>query len=387
MRTTFFSFLLHSLLCGKPKVNSSVDSSELPPDAKDLIRDKLQEYFGRKVKISLNRYPRGVASFFIGKVEATMSLACKVDYKDSFLDKLKRFQDLPDGIKALFPETIAATVDKPPYISIDEHLETYANFHDLIFAKDIQKEQIERLTAQIMKVLLGAYNATLDDCCKPNLTTLYINRITERLEEAKRRDKRFGMLQSRKVVIDGDTLDRPSDYIEAISSDINKLEPSFATFIHGDAHPDNVLVKRKDSEFDIKLVDKDNVRIRGDYLYDIGKMTHWLKVFWLIRNLKDASKTLDLKIDFNDPIEIKYALKPSENSTLALKVVLDQTEKFARKYKDDSWESRLLLSEASALLGCPMRIMDRWKDFECAVLTFAEGLKKLNETKNAMLAE
>lgn len=370
-------------------MNSSVDSFELPPDAKDLIRDKLQEYFGRKVRITLSRYPRGVASFFTGKVEATTSLACKVDYKDSFLESLKRFQDLPERIKALFPETIVAIVDTPPYISIDEHLETYENFHDLIFAKDTEKEQIERLTTHIMKVLFGAYNSTWDDCCKPNLITLYIDRITERLEEAKKRDKRFDVLLSRKVVINGDTLDRPSDCIDAISSSINRLEPCFATFIHGDAHPDNVLVKRNDYECDVKLVDKDNVRIRGDYLYDIGKMTHWLKVFWLIRNLKDANKSLkpDLKIDFDDPIEIKYALEPSENPTLALKVVLDQTEKFAKNKEDDSWKSRLHLSEASALLGCPMRIMDRWKDFECAVLTFAEGLKKLNEAKNTVLAE
>lgn len=368
-------------------MNSSVDSFELPSDAKNLIKVKLQEYFGKRVRITLDRYPQGVASFFIGKVEATVSLACKVDYKDSFLDQLKRFQDLPEDIKALFPETIVTVVDKPPYISIDEHLETYANFHDLIFAKDMQKEQIERLTMQIMKVLFGAYNVTCDDCCKPNLMTLYINRITERLEEAKKRDKRFDVLLSRQVVINGDTLDRPSDCIDAISSSINRLEPDFATFIHGDAHPDNILAKRNDDEFNIKLVDKDNVRIRGDYLYDIGKTAHWLKVFWIVRNLKDASRSLDLKIDFDDPIEIEYELEPSENLTLALKVVLDQTEKFANKNRDDNWKSRLLLSEASALLGCPMRIMDRWKDFECAVLTFAEGLKKLNETKNAMLAE
>lgn len=366
-------------------MNLSVDSAELPSDIKDLIKVKLQEYFGRRVRITLNRYPRGVASFFIGKVEATVSLACKVDYKDSFLNQLSRFQDLPEDIKALFPETIVTIVDKPPYISIDEHLENYTNFHDLIFAEDMNKEQIEKLTMQVMKVLFGAYNVTYDDCCKPNLTTLYINRITERLEEAKKRDSKFDALLSRKVVVNGDTLDRPCDCIDAISSTINRLEPGFATFMHGDAHPDNILVKRNGNEFDIKLVDKDNVRIRGDYLYDIGKMTHWLKVFWLIRNLKDVNKSVDIKIDFDDPIEIEYILEPSENSTLALKVILDQTEKFSKKNKDDSWKSRLLLSEASALLGCPMRIMDRWRDFECAALTFVEGLKKLNETKKVIV--
>ncbi len=323
----------------------------------------------------------GSETELVALTAADIRYAVKIDVNEKLvrealkLRSIANRRELPKGFSGHFPKVYAIKSDKPPYAYIMQAFdrESYAEY---LFKSKNTEEDARRVMEVILAVLMPAYGATVNYNLMPSMKGLYIDRIYDRLEIARNISPDFRKISTRPVIINGQKFETPETYLHKIEKHLNQFAVNFTTFVHGDCHLENILIKfHPEGLIDLKFIDTKDWH-EGDYMFDIGKMVHYLTVTGPAQKTHKPAKP---KINF-DKGTIHYNLSLETFHIPGLReMIFKRLHKFAAKTKDTNWEKRFTLSMAANLLGLPagrLKSTDPRK-VNAAYMLYAEGLMYL----------
>lgn len=359
------------------------------------LQEMIPELTKEKVKITdYTPFEAAIASKVVGTVDVNLGhLVIKVGDAslERQVDYMKGFRGTPFEI--YFPKVYEIDrITGAEFACFMEHLQGFSSLHDLIFLKGVNGSV--EATNKVFDVLQGIYESFRQPGIA-NLRECYIQRIIQRVQDAKAKfgdlaittDYRFADLLDTTIQLGDLTL---LSYNRAISLladlDLDSSAPSFTTFIHGDAHPANIMFNNDHFE-NLKFIDLNGDLRRSDYMYDIGKFFHWVDNYGLIA-LERALKKEFVRINIDKAGD--YAKVSVDNSaffsgfTKAQRIFelrdeilarLNQRwKKFSRDVGDTQGPIRFHLSVASAYLGG----LPHQSEKTHLALVFVKGLEYLN---------
>jgi hypothetical protein len=287
----------------------------------------------------------------------------------------------PEGICR---NDFAIKEDRAPYAYILQHFTSYKGLDSFLYKDAVDRSTAQRLVSASIDILFETYDATAKRSgfpLIPCLRQLYLERIKERIKAAADHSAEFAAMLDRPLRVNG-TLYSPYNKLLAWlksegSSLQQRLAPSFATFVHGDIHPENILLQFDTRHVDVKFIDPKEWG-DGDYVFDLGKIVHYLDVTGPLEKGNGISDVT--LVTSGDETHIEYELSKPEWTDLLIEDVRNRAGMFARspEHPDPSWELRYQLSMASNLLGLVANRLNKGRK-EVAYVMFAEGLKWLSD--------
>lgn len=373
---------------------------EMVDELKDCMISALKEGMPdfQQANILLDKYSpfsEAVASPIVGEIDARIRLVAKVGGEE-LKSQIEFIEKQEPWIRDLYPAIRARYESRGMFGCLLELLSDYHSFHDIVFGPTAaSKGDIAKALDCITSLFMMIYERTLNRYRVPSLSALYMHRIVGRVNEAKAALDQFcasGSLLDSTIEIDGVLLEPYNNCVSAVQSKLPSLGPSFTTLVHGDAHPGNIMLRRIADGYEMKFLDPNPYIEQSDYLYDIGKMMHWLdKVGLLILERQTRQQIVSVDVTPRaSHIRVSYRLvdrlvDQTSGSVVALHQIED-LRKFALDYTrakahdladrlgDESWRERLDLSTASAYLGGVVRLTEPTH----LMLVFVEGLRYLN---------
>jgi aminoglycoside phosphotransferase (APT) family kinase protein len=197
------------------------------------------------------------------------------------------------------------------------------------------------------------------------------------LEEACIASPVFRDLHNSPATINGTRHDSGRELVERLAKrSLRDLSPGFVTFVHGDLHPENILVRPAGFGFEFKFIDPKEWYI-GDYIFDLGKLCHYLQYTGLAEKSTTPPRVLHSRgnIEFDD-----VSSKPAEHLVAE---ALRHTTAFAARHDDVRWRERFSLSMASNLLGIVAGRVQENK-MESALYLYANGIAWLTRFLGSM---
>jgi hypothetical protein len=379
-----------------PGIGRAVSRGLGPPTRVDELSEKVarrlfQEAISKGLVVPPGftaRYEKPTAGSTANVVlssEFTIPFYIKIDNDRNVLQEAANLMsiwaraDLPEAFKSCFPRVYAVTPDGPPFGYLMEAFSGYEGFEKKCFSSSSSQSDLERIADRVLDFLFSAYLESRNTLVRPNLNEIYLRRIDERLSYAASVDEGFSKLLEKETTINGEQFSPAGDYVEACRPFLDRLTPHFSTFVHGDPHPENIMVTITPSSIDLKLIDPKDWHF-GDYLFDIGKLTHYLAVTGPVE-LSGRSPRLDIDIA-NRSIDYGFTLDSKVHGVID-KIVKRVGELAEKEFHDTHWMVRYTLSVASNLLGLPAGRLEKGKR-ESALVLFAEGLKYLKQALQLM---
>lgn len=173
--------------------------------------------------------------------------------------------------------------------------------------------------------------------------------------------------KTNQFTVNNQTFQEPSKYFEQLLKIANEITPCFPTWVHGDCHSRNILLREKD--MDLKFIDIDLLQNQGDYIYDYGTLVADLEIYNLVLQTRRPDFSFNKKSDD----VFSYSLPNKPVITAAIDFLESCLEKTAQKYGDKNWKKRFLLSKARYLLKMSTKTIDPEK----ALIVYCEGVKAL----------
>ena len=366
LSTDVIDAIAEAALSGAPTAQAVVTRGEkrstVSPSNRQLARTLVEEAFARgfsKMPLFTPCYKSpsaGSTANAVLSAKLTIPFFIKIDDNHKLVEEARNLisirnrGDLPDSFRCCFPEIYATKADIPPYGYVMEaYGEEYVGFEEVCFKGNHRNDEIARITHRVLDLLFDAYEKSKTDLMRPNLDALYFRRINERLDVAAGLDESMKPFLEQPFEVNGETLEPASHYLAKIEARLDSMAPRFTTFVHGDSHPENILIRMKTGKIDVGFIDPKTWRF-GDYIFDIGKFLHYLEV------TGPTEKVTSLPTPEIDPIRrsIAYTLPKPDAAARAIQETRERLETFAEKTVDDpTWRLRLPLSMASNLLGLP----------------------------------
>jgi hypothetical protein len=277
---------------------------------------------------------------------------------------MKGNHDLPASLREALPTVYAIKDDRPPYGYLFQFFRGYENLADLIFNAGSTRYPCERALGRAMDLLFGAYQATagaLDFPLRPDPSKLFLERIRERVAAA-RRDPEFDQLARQPLRFHNVQVPSLAECLDRLEAGWELFAPRvaapFATFTHGDPHPENILVRITPAEVTIRLIDPKEWGW-GDYVFDVAKLTHYLK---FTGPAEKWTTPLRASLTKNGAVtEVTFSGGgPSYAEQLATDV-LERAAGFASATTplDTNWRERYQLAFAANLLGLPATRLEK----------------------------
>jgi hypothetical protein len=346
--------------------------------ATELVLDAYRNGFKHNIQITdrkVEPLSGGMAAQYVFTLASKIKVVCKVDQSEKLAGEARKLIALKDreglvpDLVDRFPRIYAAKIDAPPYAYVMEQLPSppYVKLSDCLL--NPRDHDLTKIGPKVIDTLLRLYGATVDRTLIPNLTTIYLDRIVDRIRRAGSLDAEFSELSKGELRVNNDAFCDLSSYVKDMQAALDRIAPRFVTFVHGDPHPGNVLI---DSEtLEPRFIDVKDW-YAGDYIWDIGKLIHYTLVTSPVEDLRLISEKPEFRVD--DCRELSYAFDvPQANSDFAGRI-LESVRRFADSTGDRYWEARLYLSIAANLLGLPeARLERRMRD--SAFICFGEGLR------------
>lgn len=371
----------------------------LTPEQQAIIQQLFTEAFAagfsklRAFHPTYERPTSGSAASVVVNAAVNLAFFAKVDSNPSLVAEaanLRAIQDrpdLPDGFKTCFPRVFAVRADGPTYGYLMEAFTDHVSLDSVIFSDGADTWTVQKFARQALDLLFSAYDRSRVAFITPNLTSLYIDRTRERLRAAAREDQTFASLLDRTIRVNGSEYEHATYYLDLIADHVAAWTPGFATFIHGDPHPENILVNEKDFPVDVKFIDPKEWHV-GDYLWDIGKILHYLAVTGPIEH---SSPHVAARIGIG-PDTLDYELPRSQLADTLIGMTRDIVAAKAGRpdFDDKHWQKRLDLSIAANLLSVPLvrlakaRKLKDARHRDTAFMLYGEGLKALASLVNSL---
>ncbi len=391
--------------------------TKLPQEYKDLIKKTLEETFQKGTLANLHpditvfeKFSEAIGSEYVGKANFKGYLVVKAGKNVAGIRKQANYvkELLKPELRELFPRIINVSDKNGIGICLMEFLETYNSLHDMIFVKRYNDWQIMNSIDKVLELVGKIYLNETDRKNIPQASELYQHlRIEESISKGIERYKKgkikiqdtwksffpngIESLLNSEIIIDGQLFQPVTRYINTISEKIDKFNPNFVTWIHGDLHPANIMVNLNAPGCEIKLIDPNPDFEKGsDYLYDMGKLLHWLDMMGLVAFERESEKELrksnkeiiklDLKKD-DDKIYISYIID-KEYSDLKgrfFNYTFEKIKALGKAYNDKNLLPRLYLAIASAYFGG----LKYFTDFKHIIISYTCGLEHLYKTITA----
>jgi hypothetical protein len=218
------------------------------------------------------------------------------------------------------------------------------------------------------------------------LSRLYFSRIEERLTQAYMPALEVDLVPwNSKTGIDTQGYDPGfvglKYCLATLQSAGDKLQPAMLGLIHGDLHSRNVMLDKEARV--VRFIDMDKLRWSGDYAADLGLLLMDISMYRRImererdysvsgRNIRD-----DIGLKIADGISIPQLRYPSISRATKLfqERLIEQMSYWAYLHNDATWQERLWLAVATALLE---RIRYQTES-KLAQLLYCEGIRLLHE--------
>lgn len=331
----------------------------------------------------------GATAELVGRISLDLSFVFKLDDQPKLADEAKTIQSirtsptLPLRFRERFPRIFALKDDEPPYAYLMEYFPPeagYCGLDDLLFLSQLSGKDLEIeatwLLNEVLNALFEGYAASVDRRFVPNLYADYLERIETRLRDSAKLDPAFAPLPVR---IGARTYRPWTEYLQELRRQASKLQriaPPFVTVVHGDPNPGNIRVKREAQGIGIKFIDVKEWG-RGDYLFDITKIAHYLAVTGPVEKAPDTLTGVSCDMGAGG-VRLQYTLDPPPWVKAAMEVLRHRVAGLAKKCGDSElWPLRYELGMASNLLGLPLgRLKTGRRD--AALVFYAEGLGALD---------
>ncbi len=309
-----------------------------------------------------------------------LSGARKLVDEASLLRRVHERRDLPESFRQRYPKVYALKSDQAPYAYLMQYFDIqneYTALHKLLHPEDgASSASGRRLAHAVADALMEGFTSTLNKRYRPSLQEDYLSRIEGRMKSAQGMNDAF---RPRHLVIGpgGSTRLSPwTEYVERLrrlTGGLDRMQAPFATFVHGDPNPENILVGGSPAAVDVRFIDPKEWEY-GDWLFDVTKVTHYLAVTRPAELTEDG----DVRIqDSPDGLIIDYDLKASEQSRRFIEELDDRAQEFALKHGDYGWRHRYAFGMAANLLGLPANRLEKRPDV--AYVLYAEGVRWLAE--------
>jgi len=309
-----------------------------------------------------------VENEFVTKLQKDRSIIKEAN----FLNMLPFRDELPAGFFNYFPRVYFIKNDQAPYGYTMERFRMKSLAY-YVFVKRISKKRTVKTINAVLDILLPVYFKTIDHHTRPSIRNIYCKRIVDRLAEARLSNFTFERLSTQPIMINGVKYQTPEFYLAVLESRFRDFLVPFTTFIHGDCHPENILVDyHEKNEIVIKFIDPKG-HYNGDYLFDMGKISHY---FLGTGPAQEMINPLLAEIKLDPPV-LNYDIQLEKfNAQELVRLISHRIANFAEQVQDRNWELRFQLSIAANLLGLPaarLRSNDPVKN-NSAFILYGEGL-------------
>lgn len=370
-------------------LSSTPAATDFHAMARTLITDALSGGLAASLDFSTEQRPasEGATAQHVSFNTVGLNFVLKADFARKLvleannLREIRAREDLPASFRVLFPQVFSVKADEAPYAYLMERFSNCASYSELLFRDGIQPDSAVHIADAVLQALESAVRATVNRLLVPGVSETYLGRITSRLEEASGHDAEFAAIVGMPLTVNGVRYDQPTVYVRRIEDMIHRFSVGFSTFVHGDSHPENILVRgdRPVDRPEVRFIDPKEWRA-GDYLFDIGKLRHYIEVTGPAEIVADPPQ---IRLSNNGgEASLDYALAVSLTARAVLDRIAIRTRLLAEELGDANWERRLNLSMASNLLGLPAGRLKPTKDGragrrDSAFILYAEGLRYL----------
>jgi hypothetical protein len=260
---------------------------------------------------------------------------------------------MPDAWREAWPAIFAVSLS-PPYGYAMERFACengWKSFDDCAYpgadCPGARSSEIQRCAAAALDSLFAGYSASVNRRSLPNLRLDLVERIRSRLNAAAAVDSRYSPRAWR---VNGNLLPAWDSMLEAIEQRVDwlALAPPFTTWIHGDCHPGNLIVRSSPQGVEVKLID---AKLRGasgaDYLIDVARLVQFLTITLPVQKPIGA---IEFTVD-DEAATLDYHLELPAWTEAVVQACLDRTDAFASAQGDRHWRDRLDLNMAADMLG------------------------------------
>ncbi len=348
---------------------------------------------------SKNRLGGGNTAELVCQISLNLPFAFKFDQKTEKLTeeaktmrRIKQDINLPPIFRDAWASIYAIYEQGPPYAYLMEYFPPEAGWRSLEdrlyndSASAPSTSDVLRWMSSVLDILFTGYEHSVNKRSRPNLDEDYCSRIEQRLIETERYEYlKLGThyFESRPLVING-TRYRPwRDYVALLNRHagfIDKITPPFTTVAHGDPNPGNLMLKIELGSVTVKIIDPKDWTT-GDYLFDVSKLTHFLRVTGPAEYAQGGVLPQVLGQEQEDGFHIDYTLAQPSWTALAEEACLSRAAELAKNNHDHHWLARYELGMAANLLGLPLGRLKREPEprFHAAVIFLCEGLYWLDK--------
>jgi hypothetical protein len=330
----------------------------------------------------------GSTAEVVERISLGLRFVFKLQKSGKLIDEARVIQSIRDNrrLPALFrggfPAVYAVKDDGEPYAYLMEEfskMDGYRSLAQALFKSPLCNEALgaesRRLIGGVLDILFGGYAASTDDKRMPNIDSVYLGRIEERLEAAARKDTSF---RSTPIVVNGAGYDPWKLYltrIRALGERLRALQQGFTCVVHGDAHPENILLRYDRHCVHYRFIDPKDWG-EGDYLFDITKLAHYLDVAGPLEQVPDNQPEVTCEPGL-ERVSVSYDLQRPAWIPPAMELLLTRVAEFANGREDpEKMRLRFELGMASNLLGVPVGRLCKNRD--AALVFYGEGMKWLD---------
>lgn len=290
---------------------------------------------------------------------------------------------LPARFREAWP-VIYAIRDAAPYAYLMEYFpkeDGWRSFEDRLFPGEgtpTAPGEALRLMHAVLDILFEGYAASIDERMLPSIGKDYVERIRERLEAAEKLDPVFRSRTLHRGDAELAPWKQSLERIAGAKARLDAIAAPFSTVVHGDPNPGNIMLRTSMSSVEVKLIDPKDWG-RGDYLFDIAKITHFLEATGPIEK-PGGGAALSLNRRAIDGGVLDYAFTTPEVSRELVQACLERVGQFAEAHGDVCWRDRYELAMAANILGLPAaRFAHKVNPRpEAAIALYGEGLIRLD---------
>ncbi len=359
--------------------------------AEVLIAQAVAHGFPAKVyRVTPESLAEGSTAQVVARIHVPLSFIFKLDNSSKLVEEarlMRRFRDddgLPASFRERFPRVFALKDDDKPFAYLMEDFSTEDGYESLArklfhtLPSEARAAASVYLIGEALEALFEAYEASATSRLLPNIKADYLDRIRDRLTEAAALDKVF---QSVPLKINGVEFlpwEEQLSQIAAQEEKLSKVSPPFVCAVHGDPNPENIMLKDDEHGVIVKFIDP-KAWERGDYLFDMTKIAHYL---WATGPVEQASGG---QIELDDEGSIRYSIERPAWVQPVIELIRERAFLFGRAHNDASGvDLRWELGMASNLLGLPP---GRWKNRKRneARIFYAEGITWLDRFRSNFL--
>lgn len=374
---------------------------QLPTDVRRLIkecvlraiRDGLSNVIEQNVTVTdLEPFLDAVASRIVGSVDVVVECVLKVgDAK--LLKQLEYIEN--NGYSHLYPQIYSTLKEGEDCACLMEFIPGLT-LHSMIFSPEPNDEtKLETDTVSVLNLLTSIYNDKQYKYTQPNLEAIYIrDRFKEKYSKGLERLKkvvrfpqeyehlreRLNRLSSFPIKVNGQECLSYDDCLKELRFLLPKINCPCSTLVHGDPHPGNIIFSSASEGERIRFLDPNGYIDQGDYLYDFGKMVHWVELMGFIiveRTLGSRLFDFSLKLE-QSKLMIDYELSAPFDFPHRLEIVKEVTframKEMATRFEDGFFMDRFPVSLAAAYIGG----FSYFEEFHQAMISFCQSLLYLN---------